>query len=124
MILCLVLAGSASASGSISSDVSAFATGLGYGSSTTSIPVLIVSTIRILLGVLGLVFFILILYGGFMYMMSAGEPDKTKKAKNIIVYAAIGVFIIALAYGIATFVISVLPWGSGDGGGGTETEIE
>lgn len=91
----------------ISSGVQDFARQLGY-TSATSLPDLIANIIRILLGLLGFVFFILVIYGGYLYMMSSGEPDKTKKAKNIMTYAAIGIVIIFLAYSISSFVINSL----------------
>jgi hypothetical protein len=39
-----------------------------------------------------------------MWMISRGEDDKVKKARNIIVYAVIGLIIVAAAYAITSLV--------------------
>jgi len=62
--------------------------------------------IRFILGFLGLIFVILTLYAGFMWMTSAGNDDKVDKAKQILAGAVIGVAIILSAYAITTFVIT------------------
>lgn len=64
------------------------------------------------LGVLGVLFISLIIYGGFNYMFSAGEPDKAKNARKIIQYAIIGLIIVIFAYLIWSFVASSLGLGS------------
>ena len=80
-----------------------------YGQSTPAHPATIAAAIiRVALGLLGIVFVILVIYGGFMYMTSSGEADKVKKAKNIILYAVIGLLIIFTAYAITYFVFDVL----------------
>ena len=43
---------------------------------------------------------IFIVYAGFLYLTSGGDEDKTKAAKNYIVYAVIGIAIALLARGI------------------------
>ena len=62
----------------------------------------IVSTI---VAILGLVAIIVIIYGGVQYMTSAGDASKIKKAKDTILYAAIGLIICVLAFAITQFVI-------------------
>lgn len=64
--------------------------------------------INILLGLLGLVLFIYILYGGYLYMTSGGEEKKTGEAKKKMMYAIIGIIIILASYAIANFVIGKL----------------
>lgn len=46
-----------------------------------------------------------IIYGGFMYMISAGEPGKLKKAKDVLLYAIIGIVVVMVAFVITNFVI-------------------
>ena len=62
----------------------------------------IVNAIILIAGVIAVVF---IIYGGIQYMTSAGDAGKTKKAKDTILYAAIGLIICALAFAIVNFVI-------------------
>ena len=58
----------------------------------------------ILLRIAGMVAVGFIIYGGFQYMISRGEPDKTSAAKNTIINALIGLVIVLLATGIVAFV--------------------
>ena len=61
------------------------------------------------LGILGVVAVVVIVIGGVQYMISSGDPGKTKKAKDTILYAAIGLIIVALAAVIVNFVIANIP---------------
>lgn len=55
---------------------------------------------------LGAVFFGLILYGGFLYLTSRGDEKATKKARETIANAVIGLLIIAISYSVADFVLN------------------
>ena len=65
----------------------------------------IAETIKIVLSFLGLIFLILIIYAGFLWLTSAGSEEKIGKAKSIMISAIIGVAIILAAYMITTFVV-------------------
>lgn len=65
----------------------------------------VIGTVLVLLGVLLVV---LILYAGFIWMTSQGDPGKTKKAKDMIYQAIIGLLIIFAAYAITNFVFAAL----------------
>lgn len=62
--------------------------------------------IEILLRVGGLVAIGFIIYGGFMFATSQGDPEGAKKARNTITNALIGVVISLLASTIVMFVSS------------------
>lgn len=49
---------------------------------------------------------LVIIIAGFMYVVSAGNPDKTKRAKNAIMYAVIGLVVAFLARTIVQFILS------------------
>ena len=66
------------------------------------------SIIKIILGFLGVIAVILILYGGFRWMTAAGNEDGVSSAKKIIVAGIIGLVIILMAFGISQFVINAL----------------
>lgn len=66
----------------------------------------IVNILNVIVGILGLVCVGVMVYAGVIYMTSVGAPEKTKKAKNIILYAVIGLIVCALAFAIVNFVIS------------------
>jgi len=54
---------------------------------------------------LGVIFLILTIYGGFLYLTAAGNDDKAKKALDIIKTSVIGLLIVTSAYIITRFVI-------------------
>lgn len=54
------------------------------------------------IAILGIIF---IVYGGIMYVTSAGDEAKAEDAKMTITYAAIGLFIAAMAYAIEQLVL-------------------
>ena len=56
----------------------------------------------------GVVAVIFLVYGGISYTTSAGEPNKLSKAKQTIIYALIGLAIVALAEIITAFVSSTI----------------
>ena len=60
------------------------------------------------IGVAGLVAFIFVVIGGVSYMTSRGDPGKLQKAKSTILYALIGLIIVALSWAISTFVYNIL----------------
>lgn len=66
------------------------------------------SIINIFLSLLGVLFMILMIYGGYTWMTAAGDDKKIEKAKDTIRAAIIGLVIVIAAYAISTFVISRL----------------
>ena len=64
--------------------------------------------IRVLLSFLGVIFVILIIYAGFLWLTSAGNEDKISKAKKTMTAAVIGLAIVLAAYTITYFVIDKL----------------
>ena len=67
------------------------------------------SIIDKLLGFLGLIAVAVILYGGFRWMTAGGNEDAVKKAKHTLTAGIIGLVIVLAAWGIARFVIDLLP---------------
>lgn len=64
--------------------------------------------INALMGVLGTLLVLYLIYGGFLWMTAGGEEKQVEKAKEIIKNSIIGLIVIFLAYGIANFVITAL----------------
>lgn len=79
---------------------------LGLG--TTTLSELIKGIIQVILGFLGVIAVLIILWGGFIWMTAVGEPDKVDKAKKMIYSGIIGLIIIFASYAIASFVFSQL----------------
>jgi uncharacterized membrane protein YidH (DUF202 family) len=48
---------------------------------------------------------IVIILAGIQFILSQGDPGKTAKARNTIIYAAIGLVLCALAFSIVRFVL-------------------
>ena len=64
--------------------------------------------INIVLSFLGVIFVILIIYGGFMWMTAGGKEQQVEDAKKVIIRATIGIAVIMLAYAVTWFIISKL----------------
>ena len=70
----------------------------------------VIGILNAVVGVLGIVAVIVIVMGGVGYMTSGGDPGKTKKAKDTILYGVIGLIIVALSFVIVNFVIkNIIP---------------
>lgn len=69
---------------------------------------LITNAVQWVIGIAGAVAAIFIVYGGISYTTSAGDPNKLTKAKQIILYALIGMAIVALAEIITAFVSGMI----------------
>ena len=48
---------------------------------------------------------LVIIFAGYMYVTSGGDPAAVTKAKNAILYSVVGLVIVALAFVITQFVI-------------------
>ncbi len=55
----------------------------------------------------GVITVIMMVASGFLYIISAGRPDRTKLALNSIIYTAVGFGIVILARSIVDFVMPV-----------------
>lgn len=79
-------------------------TGTGVNeSSITSAARKIVNLISIVVGVVAVV---MIIFGGFRYITSGGDSGKVGNAKNSLIYAIVGLIIVALAQLIVRFVLN------------------
>jgi amino acid transporter len=87
-----------------------------------TIGVVVATVIKGFLSFLGVIFIILIIYGGFRWMTAQGNEDQVTEAKKNIRNAVIGIIIIMAAYAITFFVFEALnqassPDGVGNRGG-------
>lgn len=64
--------------------------------------------INVALGFLGIIAVVIVLVGGFKYMVSGGSEEKTQEARNLIFAGVIGLAIILSAWAITQFVIRQL----------------
>lgn len=77
-----------------------------------TIPEVVGAIVSAGLGLIGVVFFLLILYAGFSWMIAMGNTEKVSKAKEMLEAAIIGLVIVLASYAIATFVFTSLGGGS------------
>jgi Type IV secretion system pilin len=82
------------------------AEGAGYDRSFSSPEPFIGVVIKAFLSFLGVLFLVLMIYGGFLWMTARGNESQVTKSKDLIIAAVIGLIIILLSYAISSFVIS------------------
>ena len=56
------------------------------------------------LAFIGILFFILMIYGGFLWMTARGNEENVTKAKELIIAAVIGLVIVLAAYAITAYI--------------------
>ena len=76
---------------------------------------LIPRAINLMLFIVGILAIVMLIWGGIRYVISGGNQEKVKDAKNTILYAIIGLVVAILGYAVVNWVISVV--GTGAGGG-------
>lgn len=68
----------------------------------------ILTAINIILGVIAAVAALMIVIGGFKYVISSGNPDAVKSATKTITWAVIGLVVAVLAYAIVSIVSNTI----------------
>ncbi|MBN1584892.1 hypothetical protein JW899_00810 [Candidatus Uhrbacteria bacterium] len=90
--------------------------GLEYATATgltsTDVRTTISMLINAFMGLLGIVAVCLILFGGFKWMMAAGNTERVEEAKKLMISGVIGLIIIMTSYSIAQFVIGAIQKGT------------
>lgn len=72
--------------------------------SLSDVGVVIGNVVRILIAAAGALAVIFIIVGGIFYVISAGDPARLKRAKDILTQAITGLVVISLAYAAITFI--------------------
>lgn len=78
------------------------------GGADKSLNGLFSTIVNILSVVVGVAAVIMIIVGGFKYVTSGGDANKATSARNTIIYAIIGLIIVALARIIINFVVKTV----------------
>ena len=73
-----------------------------------SIAILLGGFISRALGLVGVVFVVLMIYGGALWMTAAGNEERIKKARQVLTGSIIGIVIIFGSYAITDFVLQAL----------------
>ncbi|MFH1047916.1 MAG: hypothetical protein V1738_06460 [Patescibacteria group bacterium] len=80
----------------------------GLGGMSADLPTILGGIVRGLLGIVGTIFLVLMIYAGFQWMTAAGNDEAVKKSKGLIMAAVIGLAIIFAAYAITVFVVDIV----------------
>ncbi len=91
--------------------------GISCGGGANDLEQYIRTIVNGLLGLIGIVAAIYIVYAGIKYITSEGDEKKAEEAKHTILYAVIGLIIIGLSAVIINFALLAIPRGGGAGGG-------
>lgn len=76
------------------------------GDAEETVNSLVTTIINIFSVVVGIVAVIMIIYGGFKYITSGGDSGNITGAKNTILFAIVGLIIVAMAQIIVRFVLA------------------
>ncbi len=68
---------------------------------------LVGTIIKQALSLLGIFTLIIVMYGGFLWMISGGNEERKKQARGVFVNGIIGLIIILLAYSIVSYVFNI-----------------
>jgi len=77
-----------------------------------TVPILVNRIVTAILGIVGALFFVMFLWGGFKYMTAGGEAKKVQDAQKTLVNAVIGLILIGTSYAIASEVLKAIAAGS------------
>ncbi len=69
---------------------------------------LFTTILKVVFTTAGIIAVLMITIGGFEYVISQGDPQRTAKAKNTILYAIIGLVIAISGFTIVTFILGRL----------------
>ncbi len=89
-------------------DVNKAAVTVGGYSQSTRLEDVIGLVITAFLSLLGVIFLVLMVYGGYIWLIARGDESKVTKAKDTIVNSLIGLVIVLAAYAITYFVLDKL----------------
>ncbi len=95
-------------SGDISKQLGAAAGSSGAGFAAPQDPrTIVMQIIRVILGLIGTVFFALTIYAGYLWMTAAGNEEQVTKAKTLLFQTVIGLAIILAANSIVSFGVKL-----------------
>jgi len=85
------------------------------GSGMVNPAIILGNVINAALGLVGSLALAVFIFGGFMWVTSAGNDEKIKKGKDMIMWATLGLAVIFASYAMVTFVIGAITGSTGAG---------
>jgi len=74
----------------------------------TDVRITVFHIIRLFLGFLGMIFIVLVVYAGWLWMTAGGNEERVTQAKDLIKNATIGLVVILLAYSITLLITETI----------------
>jgi len=71
---------------------------------TVSIPVILGRFVSAAIGLVGALFLVMLIYGGFVWMTAGGDSKKVASARKTLVNAVLGILVVALSYTFVTVI--------------------
>ncbi len=78
----------------------------------TDVRVIIGRVIKGILGIVGSLAFVMFIYGGVLWMTSAGNADRVKKGQSILVWTVLGLGVIFSSYAAVNAILNSITTGS------------
>ncbi len=79
---------------------------------TSDINVIIGQIVAALLGFSGALALLAFIYGGFMWILSQGNPKMIQKGKDTLIWASIGIVVLFTAYALVNALVGAITTGS------------
>ena len=79
---------------------------------SSDVRVIIGQVIKAFLGLSGSIALVMIIYGGFLWLTSNGNPEKIDKGRKVLVWAVIGLAVIFSAFTITNAIITGIATGT------------
>lgn len=75
----------------------------------------VMTIVNYILGFITIVATLMIIYGGVLYLTSAGNEDTAARAKKTIAYGVVGLVVIGLAYALVNLITNTVVTGNAGG---------
>lgn len=66
---------------------------------------IVLKIVNFFLTFLGLLAVVMVIYGGFLYVSSAGNEESVGKAKKILLYAGLGIIVIIVSFALVNTIL-------------------
>jgi hypothetical protein len=83
---------------------------------TTDVRLIIANIINGALSISGSIALLMFIYGGFLWMTAAGRPEPVDKGKKILIWATLGIIVIASAFVVTNAIFNAVLTGDVSGG--------
>jgi len=81
---------------------------VGQAEGEQAVAIIIGQIIKMVLSFVGAIALLMFVYGGFIWLTSAGIGERIEKGKNILIWAVIGLIAILASYIAVSFIINAL----------------